>query len=90
MTEPSMHLPHDLSIKERQKLTMTGVTEVLGFDDTTVLLQTTLGELTVEGTALQLCQLSPEGGRVAIAGNICALRYEEPRAGGGWLRRLLK
>ncbi len=89
MTEPSMLLPHDLTLKERCKLTMTGVTEVLGFDDTAVLLQTTLGELTVEGQQLQLRQLLPEGGRVEITGHICTLRYTEPREG-GWLRRLLK
>ena len=81
-------LPHDLILKGRQKLTVTGVTEVVSFDETAVVLQTGLGVLMVHGQGLQLKQLSVEGGQVAVDGTINALVYEEPRQG-GWLRRLL-
>ena len=81
-------LPHKLSLSERNKLTMTGVTEVVSFDETAVVLQTGLGLLMVHGQGLQLKQLSVEGGQVAVDGTINALVYEEPRQG-GWLRRLL-
>ncbi len=82
-------LPHELTMKERGQLTMTGVTEVVSFDETAVLLRTTLGTLTVQGRDLQLKTLSLDGGRVAVDGTISALVYEEPRAAGGWLQRLL-
>ncbi len=81
-------MPHDLTLQQRQKLTMTGVTEVVSFDESAVVLQTGLGILMVHGQGLQLKQLSPDGGQVCVDGSISALVYEEPRQG-GWLRRLM-
>ena len=85
---PEEHLPHKLQLNEREKLTMTGVTEVVSFDETAVVLQTSLGLLIVQGQQLQLKNLSLEGGQVAVEGDINALSYEEPRQG-GW-RRLFR
>lgn len=82
-------LPHKLTLTQRQQLTMTGVTEVLSFDDAAVILRTELGTLAVQGKNLQLKTLSVEGGQVAVEGTVTALVYEEPRQPGGWLRRLL-
>ena len=82
--------PHELTLKERGKLTMTGVTEVVSFDDTAVVLQTGLGMLTVHGRDLQLKTLSLDGGQVAVDGTVSALVYEEPRQAGSWLSRLLR
>ena len=87
MTEAQM--PHDVHLKERKRLTMTGVTEVVSFDETEVMLHTTLGTLTVQGQQLRLKTLSQEGGQVAVEGSICALSYEEPRQRRSW-RRLLE
>ena len=81
-------LPHKLCLNERRQLTMTGVTEVVSFDDTAVVLQTSLGTLVVQGKELQLKTLSLEGGQVAVDGSVSALAYEEPRQSGGWKRRL--
>ena len=81
-------LPHKLQLNERRQLTMTGVTEVVSFDDTAVVLQTSLGTLIVQGRELQLKTLSLEGGQVAVDGTISSLVYEEPRSGGGWRHRL--
>lgn len=80
--------PHNLTLKERKALTMTGVTEVVSFEDSAVSLRTELGDLTVQGRDLQLKTLSVEGGQVEVTGNIASLVYEEPRQEGGWLRRL--
>ena len=80
-------LPHRLTLAERKKLTVTGVTEVISFEDTLVTLQTGMGMLTVQGSQLQLKNLSLEGGQVEVEGTISALSYEEPRQG-GWLSRL--
>ena len=82
-------LPHSLTLQQRGKLTMTGVAEVVSFDELAVVLRTELGNLVVQGRDLRLKALSPDGGNVAIEGNVSALIYEEPRAPGGWLRRLL-
>ena len=77
MTEDQF--PHKLTLNERKHLTMTGVTEVVSFDETAVVLQTGLGLLRVQGQDLKLKTLSLEGGQVAVEGSISALVYEEPR-----------
>lgn len=80
-------LPHRLTLAERKKLTVTGVTEVISFEDTQVILQTGMGLLSVQGSQLQLKTLSLEGGQVEVEGTVSALIYEETRQG-GWLSRL--
>lgn len=79
-------LPHKLQLNERRQLTMTGVTEVVSFDEGQVVLQTSLGTLIVQGRELQLKTLSLDGGQVAVDGSISALSYEEPRSAAGWRR----
>ncbi len=87
MVQEPLQLPHKLTLNERKDLTMTGVTEVVSFDDTTVVLRTCLGTLVVQGQQLQLKNLSQDGGQVAVEGHIEALTYEEMRQG-GIMRRL--
>ena len=89
MTQGQSRMPHKLVLQERSTLTMTGVTEVVSFDDNAVVLQTELGRLIIQGQQLQLKNLSLEGAQAAVDGKICALIYEEPRQGGP-LRRLFK
>ena len=84
----SAGLPHKLVLTERKNLTMTGVTEVVTFDENTVILKTSLGIVTIHGQGLQLKNLSLEGGQVVVDGTICAFVYEEPRGSG--LRRLFR
>lgn len=78
---------HSLRLVGRAELTITGVTEVSRFEEDGVLLQTDMGELTVQGEQLHLKELSLEGGRVAVSGSISALVYGRQQSG-GWLHRL--
>lgn len=80
------HLPHKLQLNERRNLTMNGVTEVVSFEDSTVVLRTSMGTLVVQGEGLQLKTLTLDGGQVAVDGKICALIYEEPRQSSIWER----
>lgn len=88
MAEQQMALPHKLTLDQRSSLTMTGVTEVVSFDENAVIVHTDLGTLTVQGQQLQLKTLSVEGGQIAVEGNVSSLHYEEPRQKGGWVHRL--
>lgn len=90
MNEQQIVLPHKLTLNERKSLTMTGVTEVISFDDTAVSLQTSLGTVHIQGENLQLKNLSLDGGQVAVDGYICALQYEEPRKERSWMGRLFR
>ena len=80
-----LQLPHKLTLNERTHLTMTGVTEVVSFDDASVVVKTGLGTLVVQGEDLQLKTLSLDGGQVAVDGTVSALVYQEPRQN-GWRR----
>ena len=82
-------LPHKLTLNERSQLTVTGVSEVVSFDEAAVIARTELGTLVVQGKDLQLKTLLPEGGQVSVEGTISALIYEEPRPTGSLWRRLL-
>ena len=79
MAEDTSGLPHKLSLEERKKLTLTGATEVVRFDEETAQLNTSQGSVIVQGEGLKLKTLSLEGGTVAITGKICGIFYEEPR-----------
>ena len=83
-----MQLPHSLTLKDRKILTMSGVTEVVSFDENSVVLHTELGTLSIHGRDLQLKNLTLDGGQVAVEGHVAALIYEEPRPS-GFLRRLM-
>lgn len=89
MSEQSV-LPHKLVLNERKLLTVTGVTEVVSFDDAAVIAHTQLGTLVVQGKDLQLKTLLPEGGQVIVEGTISSLMYEEPRPAGSLWQRLMR
>ena len=86
--QPAM--PHKLTLNNRSSLTVTGVNDVISFDDSVVVLRTELGTLIVQGSQLQLKTLSTQGGQVDVEGKVASLLYEEPRAKGGWKHRLFR
>ena len=82
-----LRLPHKLTLSNRSNLSVSGVTEVVSFDEETVVLHTELGTLVIQGRDLQLKTLTAEG--VAVNGTVSVLTYEEPRQDkGGWMHRL--
>ena len=87
MATEQLEMPHKLTLNQRKALNMTGVTEVVSFDENLVVLRTCMGDLLVHGEQLQLKTLSTDGGQVAVEGQIRALIYEQ-RRNDSWLRRL--
>ena len=66
---------HSVSMSDRKKLELTGVTEVVSFDDLSVVLKTVCGELAVDGEGLRISTLDTAHGTLNIGGNIQALSY---------------
>ena len=81
---------HSVIIGQREKINISGVTEVVGFDDETVLLRTVMGGLTVKGEGLHIGSFSTESGDIDIDGRIIALGYSDDAGKGGFWRRLMK
>ena len=78
-------LPHKLTLDERKKLTMTGTTEVLRFDEEMAQLSTSRGVVSIHGQGLKMKCLSLDGGLVTVSGEIGAVIYEQPREKKRWL-----
>ena len=77
---------HRLTLEGRERLTITGVTDVDRFDEAAVILQTTVGSLIVRGDGLHMQTLSLEGGEVSIDGQVDSLSYEDSAPGGFFAR----
>lgn len=67
----------NIILENREKLNITGVLDVLSFDDQIVILETELGLLTVKGENLRINKLSLESSEVTIDGTIYQLAYSE-------------
>lgn len=73
----SNNIIQNLILENREKLTITGVVEVLSFDDQIVIVETQLGLLTIKGEELRINKLSLDSSEVIIDGEIFNLGYSE-------------
>ena len=67
----------NLILENREKLNITGVLDVLSFDDQMVIVETELGLLTIKGDNLRINKLSTDTEEVTIEGKIINLAYSE-------------
>lgn len=65
----------NIILENRKKLTLTGVEEVISFDDEKILLNTKLGFLTIKGSELKMNKLDVQNGDVIIVGNLASIVY---------------
>ena len=64
-------------LENREKLSISGILDVLSFDDQIVILETELGLLTVKGDNLRINKLSLDTAEVVVDGEISNLGYSE-------------
>ena len=67
----------NLVLENRNKLSVSGVKDVLSFDDQVVIMETELGLLTVKGENLKINKLSIDTQEVIVEGEISSLGYSE-------------
>ena len=77
MDEKTYAKPHKLLLNNRRTGTISGVTDVISFDISEVLLETEQGLLTVKGADLHVNRLTLEKGEVDLEGRIDSLTYSE-------------
>ncbi|MCY6371966.1 sporulation protein YabP [Clostridium ganghwense] len=65
----------NLTLENRKKLVLSGVVEVICFDDKTIMLDTTLGTLTIKGQELKMNKLDVQNGDIIILGQINSCVY---------------
>lgn len=81
-------------LENREKLTISGVLDVLSFDDQIVILETDLGLLTVKGENLRINKLILDTTEVIVEGTIINLSYSEKnldkKSGGSIIGKIFK
>ena len=83
----------NLVLENREKLSISGVLDVLSFDDQVVILETELGLLTVKGDNLRINKLSIDTSEVIVEGEIYNLAYSEndlDKKSSGFLNKIFK
>lgn len=81
---------HRLTMQDRAKVELTGVTEVISFDNTEIMLETVEGTLRFGGEELHVKRLTLERGEIAIEGRIGEITYQESGKDKSFFGRLFR
>lgn len=81
-------------LENREKLSLSGVKDVLSFDDQIVIVETELGLLTIKGENIRINKLSIDTSEVIIEGQINSIYYSDKdlsnKEGGGIFSKIFK
>lgn len=90
MTPPVVR--HEFCVKDRRGMTVSGVKEIISFDEQSVRMLTVSGELVVDGEGLRVKVLDVERGCVSLEGRVDGVFYadEQITERRGFWARLIK
>ena len=88
--ENNVNKPHKISVDNRKKMTLTGVSDVVSFDLKHVLLKTSMGMLEVKGNDIKVTKVSLESGELNVNGTIDSLEYSNVKDHGGKSKSMIK
>lgn len=71
---------HKMVMINRKNCSLTGVTDVIAFDDKEVILETQMGTLFIRGQNMHIKRLTLEQGEVDVEGSIDAYMYSGKKA----------
>ncbi len=81
---------HALEMLERKTLTVSGIDDVISFDEGCIVLSSVCGIMSVDGSELRIVSLDLDTGRVEISGNVNGIIYPESVKNGGFFRKKQK
>jgi len=76
-TQESKTTRHTLLMDNRANLSLTGIVDVLSFDEETIVTESQQGVLIISGKDLHVVRLNLEVGELEIDGHISNLAYED-------------
>ena len=85
-----IEMNHGIIAENRKKLNVSGVKEVISFDEETIQLDTVQGKLTVKGEQLHILSFHTESGDLSAEGRLHALVYVSDEKSGGFFGRLFR
>ncbi len=88
----SSKIPHCLTLDNRKKLSVSGVSEIDSYDDKSVVVYTDMGQLTIKGENLNIKKLNLELGELEVMGKISSLNYSDKTndSCGGFFSKIFK
>ena len=87
------NIVQNLVLENRTRLNISGVLDVLSFDDQIIIVETELGMLTVKGDNLRINKLSIDTSEVIVEGEIISLTYstkDTDKKGESFLGKIFK
>lgn len=91
LNAPSRLRSHCIHIDNRGLISVTGVKDVLSFNESDIMLVTEAGELSIEGNELHITKLNLDDGQVVVEGELIALEYSNAATvKGGIFSRMFK
>ena len=78
-----------LELVERKFLDLSGVKEVISYDEKSVNLETNLGSLLIKGEGLDIKELNLEDSKLLLTGKVSQLIYEQSSKS-GWFKKLFR
>lgn len=92
MEERKIIKPHNIIWKDRKQGSITGVKDVVSFDENSVILETELGMLTIKGKELHVGRLMLEQGEVELDGHVDSIVYSGsgPEKKGSLMKRMFR
>ncbi len=70
---------HEITLSNRNKMSLTGVTDVISFNDDRVDLKTNMGTLVIKGKGLNINKLNTDSGNLDVTGEVQLLEYVNRR-----------
>lgn len=77
MDERAFSGTHRIVMNNREDMTITGVVDVVSFDETLVVIETEMGMLEIKGEGLHVNQLNLENGEMSVSGDIEGIEYDD-------------
>ena len=80
--KPASASRHALTIDQRKRVKVTGMIDVISFDEETVITETEMGILVLRGNNLHVNRLNLDNGELDLDGEIMGVAYEDAPSGG--------
>lgn len=82
--------PHNVIMKNCEKMSLSGVIDVESFDEKVVICYTDYGQLIIKGNALHVDNMDVSNGDMEITGQISAIVYTGEKKKAGIISKLFK
>ncbi len=80
----------NIILENRKKISLSGIVDVLNFDDETIILSSDLGTLVIKGEKLHIVSFDSMGGDLIAQGEVAAVVYKDDSVKENFLKKVLK